>query len=51
MGIAIRGSERRIEDLKDELKKNLNRLEEEELVIEKNPELFSAAIIVARNKS
>jgi hypothetical protein len=50
MGIAIRGSERRIEDLKDELKKNLNRLEEEELVIEKNPELLSIAIIIAKNK-
>lgn len=46
MAIAIRGSERRIEDLKDTLKKNLNRLEEEELVIEKNPELLSVAIII-----
>jgi hypothetical protein len=51
MTIAIRGSERRIEDLKDELKKALNRFEEEELVIERNPELFSVAIIIAKGKS
>jgi hypothetical protein len=51
MAIAIRGSERRIEDLKGELKKTLERFEEEELVIERNPELFSSAIIITRNKS
>ncbi|PIV22587.1 MAG: hypothetical protein COS40_05625 [Deltaproteobacteria bacterium CG03_land_8_20_14_0_80_45_14] len=51
MAIAIRGSERRIEDLNDELKKALDRFEEEELVIERNPELFSVAIIMAKGKS
>ncbi len=51
MAIAIRGSERRIEDLREELKKTLNRFEEEELVIEKNPELLSVAIIIAKNKA
>jgi len=51
MAIAIRGSERRIEDFKSELKKTLDRFEEEDLVIERNPELFSAAIVVARDKS
>lgn len=51
LAIAIRGSERRIEDLRDELKKTLARFEEEELVIERNPELFSAAIIIAKGKS
>jgi hypothetical protein len=51
MTIAIRGSERRIEDLKGELKKALDHFEEEELVIERNPELFSVAIIIAKGKS
>jgi len=51
MTIAIRGSDRRIEDLKDELKKALDSFEEEELVIERNPELFSVAIIIAKGKS
>ena len=51
MTIAIRGSERRIEDLKDEFKKALDRFEEEELVIERNPELFSVAIIIAKDRS
>jgi SNF2 family DNA or RNA helicase len=51
MTIAIRGSERRIEDLKDEFKKALDRFEEEELVIERNPELFSVAIIITKDKS
>jgi superfamily II DNA or RNA helicase len=50
MAIAIRGLERRIEDLKAELKKALDRFEEEELVIERNPELFSVAIIIAKDK-
>jgi len=48
MTIAIRGSEKRIEDLKNELKKVLAGLEEEELVIERNPELFSVAIIIPK---
>jgi tRNA/tmRNA/rRNA uracil-C5-methylase (TrmA/RlmC/RlmD family) len=51
MTIAIRGSERKIEDLKDELKKVLNRFEEEDLVIERNPEVFSVAIIIAKGES
>jgi hypothetical protein len=51
MTIAIRGSERKIEDLKDQLMKALDRFEEEELVIERNPELFSVAIIMTKGKS
>lgn len=51
MTIAIRGSERRTEDLKAELKKTLDRFEEEELVVERNPELFSVAIIIAKDES
>jgi len=42
--------ERRIEDLRDEFKKGLDRFKEEELVIERNPELFSVAIIIAKGK-
>jgi len=48
MTIAIRASERRMEDLKAELQRILDRLEEEELVIERNPELISAAVILPR---
>ncbi|MEW6162247.1 MAG: hypothetical protein AB1606_02850 [Nitrospirota bacterium] len=36
---------------KDELKKAFDRFEEKELVIERNPELFSVAIIITKNKS
>jgi len=48
MAIAIRATERRVEDLKAELQRTLNRLEEEELVIERNPELISAAVILRK---
>lgn len=51
MTIAIRGSERKIEDLKDELKRALDRFEEEELVIERNPDLFSIAVIIPEVRS
>lgn len=50
MAIAIRSSEKKIEDLKYELKKSLDRFEEEELVIERNPELVSVALIIAKEK-
>jgi superfamily II DNA or RNA helicase len=50
MAIAIRGSEKRLEDLKTGLKKALDRLEEEDLVVERNPELISSAICVPRSK-
>jgi len=50
MAIAIRSSEKKIEDLKYELKKALDRFEEEELVIERNPELVSVALIIAKEK-
>lgn len=50
MAIAIRSSERRIEDLKAELKKVLDRLEEEEMVIERSPELLSVTIIIAKDR-
>ena len=49
MAIAIKGSEKRLRDLSETLKKTLERLEEEELVIERNPSLFSAAIILPRS--
>lgn len=51
MAIAIRGSEKRLDDLKTELRKALDRLEEEDLVVERNPELLSATICLPRNKS
>ncbi len=51
MSIAIRSSERRLEDLKTSLKKTLDRLEEEDLVVERNPELLSVAICVPRSKT
>ncbi len=51
MAIAIRGSEKRIEDLRDKLKKVLDRFEEEELIIERNPNLFSIALIISETKS
>jgi len=50
MAIAIRGSEKRLEDLKTGLTKALDRLEEEDLVVERNPELISSAICVPRSK-
>jgi len=50
MAIAIRGSEKRLEDLKAGLTKALDRLEEEDLVVERNPELISSAICVPRSK-
>jgi superfamily II DNA or RNA helicase len=50
MTIAIRGSEKRLEDLRSDLQKTLERLEEEELIIERNPELISAAIIIPRTE-
>jgi hypothetical protein len=37
--------------LNDELRKALDRFEEEEVVIERNPELFSVAIIITKGKS
>ena len=51
MAIAIKASEKRLNDLKATLEKTLERLEEEELVIERNPNLFSTAIIIPRNSS
>jgi|GEM_PF-4926068 len=51
MAIAIRSSEKKKEDLKYELKKSLDRFEEKELVIERNPELVSVALIIAKEKS
>ncbi|MBW2038608.1 MAG: hypothetical protein JRI46_03300 [Deltaproteobacteria bacterium] len=51
MAIAIRGSEKRLEDLKAEPKKTLDRLEEEDLVVERNPEPISVAISVPRTKT
>ena len=51
MAIAIRGSEKRLEDLKTGLTKALDRLEEEDLVVERNPELISSAICVQRSKA
>ena len=39
-----------MEDLKAELQRTLNRLEEEELVIERNPELISAAVILHKRE-
>ncbi|MBC8457256.1 MAG: hypothetical protein H8D67_04580, partial [Deltaproteobacteria bacterium] len=50
MAIAIRGSEKRLEDLKTGLTKALDRLEEEDLVVERDPELISSAICVPRSK-
>jgi hypothetical protein len=44
-------SKTKFSSLKYELKKTIDRFEGEELVIERNPELFSVAIIMARNKS
>lgn len=51
MAIAIKASEKRLNDLKATFEKTLERLEEEELVIERNPNLFSTAIIIPRNSS
>jgi len=51
MAIAIKASEKRLNDLKATFEKTLERLEEEELVIKRNPNLFSTAIIIPRNSS
>ena len=45
MTISIRASARRTEGLKSYLQRTLDRLEEEELVIERNPELISLAMV------
>lgn len=46
MEIAIRGAEKRLEDLKSKYKEVLDQLEQERLVIEEMPELFSIAVIL-----
>ncbi|MEA1965531.1 MAG: hypothetical protein U9O41_10490, partial [Candidatus Aerophobetes bacterium] len=46
MEIAIRAGQRRLQDLNTQYKKIMDRLEEEELVIEEMPELISCAIIL-----
>ena len=46
MEIAIRAAQRRLKNLKTQYEEVMKRLEEEELVIEEMPELFSLAVIL-----
>lgn len=46
MEIAIRGAQKRLKDLKTQYEEVTKRLEEEKLVVEEMPELFSVAVIL-----
>jgi len=50
MEIAIRSSKKKIDDLELEFNRTLQKLEEEEIVIERDPELLSVALIIPENE-